>query len=263
MIVTLSSVPWPVDQPVDAYQRRSELVLPDMPPPGQAPLASSAVAADHTLSFDLGPGTYWAVAPLNGSYRYIGFNAEAVPQYIAGPPGPVGPSGGSGPPGPPGLQGPQGPSGGTGGAGPIGAQGPQGPPGPQGSPGLPSSDVIVMEPWHLVGAAGEPAWTGVWGNAAGPSDPTKFRKDPFGRVWVLGHASGPAPPVTNPSAVWQFPVGFRPPRDHYVIGLYQDGFAAGAVGQVLVAATGILYVTYPASTNGVIFDFSFDTETVT
>jgi hypothetical protein len=115
--ITLTLVPWPIASTVNAYPRVSDQILPDLPPTGVPVVDSAVVAADHSLSFDLPPGVYWAVAPLTAGqrdYRYVGFVIEEPDHQIEGPQGETGPSGGSGPvgaarrPGPPGAIGPKG-----------------------------------------------------------------------------------------------------------------------------------------------------------
>jgi hypothetical protein len=137
-MTTLHNVPWASGTSVKAYLRLGE-PLPDLPPTGQSALDTQAVASDQTLTFSLGAGLYWAVAPITPGgrdYRYVGFAVDVVNTQIPGPPGPPGAAGGSGPPGPPGLQGPAGSQGPAGPSGPYGAQGV---PGPQGATGVTGS----------------------------------------------------------------------------------------------------------------------------
>jgi hypothetical protein len=90
--VTLANVPWPAGQTVDAYPRRSELRLPDGPPPGVAKETSAIVSAARTLAVTVAAyGEYWACAPLTPGqrdYQYVAFNADVpAPTQIAGPQG--------------------------------------------------------------------------------------------------------------------------------------------------------------------------------
>jgi hypothetical protein len=99
---TLTLVPWAIGTTVKAYPRRSELKLPDMPPPMVASVATDVVDAEQSITFGPGldPGEYWAIAPLTAGqrdYRYVGFSIEAPDYYV---PGPTGPQGLQGPPGP-------------------------------------------------------------------------------------------------------------------------------------------------------------------
>jgi Collagen triple helix repeat (20 copies) len=125
---TLTLVPWAPGQTVKAYPRKSELVLPEQPPPMVPSVQTVAVASDQSLTFgpDLNPGEYWAVAELHPGqrdYRYVGFSMEPPNYYVPGPTGPQGPQG---------FAGPQGPVGAAGAQGIPGPQGVQGPTGPQG-----------------------------------------------------------------------------------------------------------------------------------
>jgi hypothetical protein len=181
---TLTLVPWAIDTEIDAYPRISDQILPDLPPTGVPVLQTQQVAADHSLTFDLQPGAYWAVAPLTPGqrdYRYIGFVVTEPDQYIAGPPGQTGPSGGSGPPGVPGPQGPQGPTGAKGDVGPFGAQGPRGPAGGDGTSG-PQGDTGPAGPVGPKGDTGDP------GGPVGPAGPQgpQGAPGPQGPVGVRG-----------------------------------------------------------------------------
>jgi hypothetical protein len=80
----------------------------------------------------------------------------------------------------------------------------------------------------------------------------KFRKDPFGKVWVRGFLSGGAADTT----LFFLPLGYRPPLDFYY-DLLRGAGAAG--GYVLVRASDGAVV--PHTADGYV-DLSFDTETV-
>lgn len=116
----LTDVPWAGGTAVTAYPKRSELMLPDMPPPGIAPDASGIVTTERTLTLDVSAyGSYWAVAPLTAGqrdYRYVAFDVVAPePAYVPGPQGAQGPTGPQGPQGATGATGAQGPAGPAGG----------------------------------------------------------------------------------------------------------------------------------------------------
>jgi len=124
----LTLVPWAIGQTVKAYPKKSDLMLPDMPPPQVPSVQQSIVASDQSLTFgpDLVPGEYWAIAELHPGqrdYRYVGFSLDPPDYYVPGPTGPQGPQGNAGPTGPVGA---------TGAQGIPGPQGVQGPTGPQG-----------------------------------------------------------------------------------------------------------------------------------
>jgi hypothetical protein len=117
--ITLQGVPWPIGTGVVVYPRLSELVLPDMPPPGIVAVASGNVFSDRTLTFDVPYGSYWAIAPMTAGqrdYQYVGFDVPVPgPEFVQGPQGASGPAGPAGPQGAQGAQGVAGP------AGPAGA----------------------------------------------------------------------------------------------------------------------------------------------
>jgi hypothetical protein len=69
-------VPWPSGTTVGAYLRKSDLRLPDGPPPGVPVSGSAVVATDQSLTFTLPEGSYWAIAPLTAGlrdYLYLSF----------------------------------------------------------------------------------------------------------------------------------------------------------------------------------------------
>lgn len=71
-----------------------------------------------------------------------------------------------------------------------------------------SSVGVAPEPWHFVGATGEPAFLNGWTNNSGGYEPTRFYKDPYGQVHVQGHILAPASGMGI--AVFVLPVGYRP-----------------------------------------------------
>jgi hypothetical protein len=118
---------------------------------------------------------------------------------------------------------------------------------------LPSGGSSVpIDPWHVVGAAGQPAYVAPWTNSG---QPIRFRKDPLGRVWIEGLATG-----GTSSVVFQLPVGYRPTRAETRDSLQTNGAAGTYVsidvnGNVVLAVSNAAYVAY--------VDVSFDTGLVT
>jgi hypothetical protein len=137
--------------------------------------------------------------------------------------------------------------------------GPQGPQGPQGVPG--NSITVPMDTWHIVGNAGEPAYTNLWlPNNFGYEVPA-FRKDPLGRV----HLRGTIRAGTINTNVFTLPVGYRPPFGLRFPQLSSalSGVTAADWGQINVQADGT--VTAYGTNNAVISldGISFDTASVT
>jgi hypothetical protein len=169
-VVTLTLVPWEIGVAVDAYPRRSDQVLSDMPPTGVGVAGSSSVLSDRSLTYNLPDGEYWAVAPITPGqrdYRYLAFVVATPDPSVPGPQGPQGPQGPSGPNGNQGLPGPTGASGPT---GPQGVVGPQGPKGAQGAQGVPGRDGDTG-PQGLKGDTGPKGDTGDPGGPVGPQGP--------------------------------------------------------------------------------------------
>lgn len=123
------------------------------------------------------------------------------------------------------------------------------PVGPQGPPGIPGNSVTVpIDPWHMVGAAGEPAY------GAGCSGGVRFRKDPLGRVYIFGTNSTPATATT----LFTLPVGYRP----FIDFVYDNLQSAGTAGTyVQINTAGVVSVTQSSGSG--YLDLSFDTGLVT
>lgn len=73
--ITLSFVPWDIGSTVRAYQRKSELMMPDMPPPMIPSEGSGVVAADKSLALTglVADRRYWAIGAIGTVYRYVAF----------------------------------------------------------------------------------------------------------------------------------------------------------------------------------------------
>lgn len=73
-----------------------------------------------------------------------------------------------------------------------------------------SSVGVAPEPWHTIGAAGEPGYQNGWTTLTGNNVPAAFFKDPNGLVHIRGLiTSGTA------AAAFTLPAGYRPYRDGY------------------------------------------------
>jgi hypothetical protein len=113
--------------------------------------------------------------------------------------------------------------------------------------------LVPMEPWHLVGAAGEPAFQNSWVNYGGAEEVVGFRKDPMGRVLLKGLAKS----GTMPSAIFTLPVGYRPPTTARWPVIANDAF-----GYVYVLGNGAVVAQ---TGSNVFFDLGsveFDTQSV-
>jgi hypothetical protein len=110
-------------------------------------------------------------------------------------------------------------------AGPTGATGPAGPTG----------TVAPLEPWHLIGAAGEPVFTADWVEMSIPGHPVAFRKDANGQVFLKGEAHPVSGTWKGNKTVFTLPPGYRPPTDIF---LPAFGLQVSLPGQLLIDATG-------------------------
>jgi hypothetical protein len=123
---------------------------------------------------------------------------------------------------------------GAGPAGPQGAQGAQGAQGVQGPIG--TVPVVVQEGWHVVGAAGEPAFTNGWGRHDAVQYTPEFRKRPDGTVQVRGIVRGGA----TDTAAFQLPVGYRPDQILYVTGIADPAFSGGGATYFVIGTDGTI-----------------------
>lgn len=76
--------------------------------------------------------------------------------------------------------------------------------------------VIGIDPWHTVGAAGEPGFLNGW---SAQNEPVQFRKTPTGDV----HLRGRAKLGTAATSVFTLPVGYRPTETLQAIALAASG----------------------------------------
>jgi hypothetical protein len=84
------------------------------------------------------------------------------------------------------------------------------------APGQQATLNITMDGWHIVGAAGEPAFQGGWQNYDAPAmRPARFRKFPDGRVALGGLIKGGSAGVV----AFTLPVGYRPATGRYAAGV--------------------------------------------
>lgn len=124
---------------------------------------------------------------------------------------------------------------------------------------LPTTAAVVLDPWHYVGTAGEPAFKSGWKNYGGANSGyplAAFRKDPFGKVHMRGLVD-----AGSAGAVFTLPAGYRPPTLTAVPGrLHMPVNAAGAFGSLTVDANGD--VTVPGSAWVDLSIVEFDTDTV-
>jgi hypothetical protein len=81
---------WPVGTTVRAYQRKSELMMPDMPPPAIPSVASAQVQSNGRLTFDSVPaGEWWAIGPdADGIFRYVAFDVPGSVDAVVDTEGP-------------------------------------------------------------------------------------------------------------------------------------------------------------------------------
>jgi hypothetical protein len=118
---------------------------------------------------------------------------------------------------------------------------------------------VTLDPVHIVGAAGQPAFLTTWTNYGSGFQVAGFRKDPFGRVSVFGSVKS----GVTATAVFILPVGYRPTK---VWRFNPRGSGQGNTpwAQVNITTDGLVTVYGDAVNNLVTLDgCEFDTESVT
>jgi hypothetical protein len=129
------------------------------------------------------------------------------------------------------------------------------------APGQQATLNITMDGWHIVGAAGEPAFQGGWQNYDAPAmRPARFRKFPDGRVALGGLIKGGSAGVV----AFTLPVGYRPATGRYAAGV--PVVASGGPAEVDVMDSGnvIVYTLGSGAVNAYTYldGVEFDTESV-
>jgi hypothetical protein len=117
---------------------------------------------------------------------------------------------------------------------------------------------ITIDPWHNIGASGEPAFASGWSNYGGGEQGASFRKGPDGKVYVRGLVNAPA----GTSPAFTLPVGYRPPT--YVRFAVNAGNGPASMN---VSPAGVVTRANPAGWNVAadwlaLDDIIFDTDTV-
>jgi Collagen triple helix repeat (20 copies) len=154
---------------------------------------------------------------VNGSLQTVDLSQQAK-SALKGARGPAGAAGLEGPIGATGAQGLKGDTGAQGLKGNTGAQGPKGDTGAQGSPGPPGppGPFVDVEPWHEIGAPGEPSFEHGWQNYNVGSgwETAAYYKDPWGRVYMRGLIGG----GTLDAIAFRLPEGYRPAQAPHFVG---------------------------------------------
>jgi len=138
----------------------------------------------------------------------------------------------------------------------MGPKGDPGDPGPQGEPG--DSVMVPLDPWRVVGAVGQPAFTA--GFSSTGATPVAFRKDPTGKVRLRGFVNVPA----AGGIAFTLPTGCRPPTDYVRFPVNANVSGGNSTGLVYVGANGtvnVLGITGLTSVDLSVIEF--DTDTVT
>lgn len=97
---------------------------------------------------------------------------------------------------------------------------------------------LAGEPWHVVGDAGEPAFTNSWVNVTSPSTypPARFHRDALGRV----HVEGAVKLGTTTTSAFTLPAGYRPSHDLLFPAHHWDGSNTDGAALVKVSGAGLV-----------------------
>lgn len=117
--------------------------------------------------------------------------------------------------------------------------------------------IDTPEAWRNIGAAGNPGFTGSWGNVASGAEPCAFCRDRSGFVHMKGAVGGSA---TNSAGNQQLcgvlPVGYRPPH-HMRFALWcWTGAAEGALVRMEVYADGLVQLVCPSDMGRILAEVS-------
>lgn len=118
-----------------------------------------------------------------------------------------------------------------------------------------------FEPWHLIGAAGEPAFQNSWVNIGGAAGATAgFRKNIGGTIELKGQMSSPAGAGTgNATVCFTLPEGYRPFTTRKMIGSGTSGISNLLIAAVVVLSTGTVTISLSGIGNNAVVS-TFDME---
>jgi hypothetical protein len=108
-----------------------------------------------------------------------------------------------------------------------------------------SASSVPIEPWHEVGAAGEPAFGGTWRSynaGVGVFGKVGFRKTPDGKVQMRGLAESVT--ASGVGTIFTLPVGYRPTQQHVFLAVTSAG---SGVFRIDVSTTGEVAGAVPAA----------------
>lgn len=114
---------------------------------------------------------------------------------------------------------------------------------------------VSIEPWHEVGAAGEPAPSGGWVNYGSGYPTAAFKKYPDGRVRLKGLVKN----GTLGQPIFTLPVGYRPPDPAPGAQLIFATVATSAFGEIRIGPDGLVVVQAGTTTFVSLDGIEFDT----
>ena len=116
-----------------------------------------------------------------------------------------------------------------------------------------------FEPWHEIGATGEPAFQNTWSNT-GAAATAAFRKNILGAIEMKGRMTSPAGGGTgNATVCFTLPEGYRPTVTRRMLGVGNSGAGNPLPAFVSVASTGAITITLSGVANNAVVTI-FDME---
>lgn len=88
-------------------------------------------------------------------------------------------------------------------------------------------DMLMMEDWHEIGGSDEPAFQNSWANEGTAGNETAaFKLDGLGNLHLKGYIDSGT--ITDGTAIFTLPVGYRPTSIIRIAGMYVQGSAENA-----------------------------------
>jgi hypothetical protein len=105
-----------------------------------------------------------------------------------------------------------------------------------------ATNLAAPEPFHEVGASGEPGFQHSWGNSGGPNETAAFYKDREGVVHLKGGVTGGATDTT----IFQLPAGYRPASGKELdFAVFCNCQADDPQGSTVAIGTGLVSIAGP------------------
>lgn len=109
--------------------------------------------------------------------------------------------------------------------------------------------IATVEPWHVIGAAGEPGFQNSWVNYGAPFSTAAFYRDGAGRVWLKGTLKN----GLGSEYCFGLPAGWRP-AEQVSFKIYSQGDTAALCS---IQTSGVVYLFTTANAQVILDGISF------